>query len=478
MDEKWMQEAVKDYEGDLTSECIIRDKKSKDIAIRKFAVLAETLAKYSPKKKGDLLKVYVQAKVAMDFNEITHEIEDFQDYEAVIEADDFSHYYGRLTRAGPFKYEDGIKHKDYKNIKKNLEQTSHSPVFGSRVYGSHNELSPTTELVGFATNWDYHDKSEDVFGDVFFFKDIGELSDLKNPTELPVSFKFDIEDGESDVQNITKFHHLAVSLNKLEDDRCGLTGNACNISPKQNLPITVEASDSNDLQTGTADSVTNKKLNKKDSVEDMSKELKGKEKTSPGAGKPTPDQNAVGKEIEGCTKSGQSEQECKEQQKRLERNGKYEESQDVKKSMPKKDLDELADITLEDLTEIIEDYEAVIKENAQLKEGSKALLTRLDSLEIWQKKALALEKVRDEEDLTKLKEDLKAKGVCDTYLENRGLEQLQDFAAGLTGLDKGKYLKTIQDLSADDDEEITATSLADMGKTIEDARAEYDYLKL
>ncbi len=442
---------------------------------RKMAILKKVLEEYEPKKEEDFYEVYAQAKVRMDFNELTHNIKDLQDYEAVIEADDFSEYYGRLTRAGPFKYLDGVKYKNFDNLKDIFSKTTHLPVFGSKSYGSHKEGSPSTHLVGFATNWDYNVKDEDVFGDVFFFKDIGELSDLKKPDELPVSIKFD-DTGEGDKQNLTALHHLAVSLNKLEDDRCGLTGNACTISQKQTLPKTSGVSDSYDLHTATAGSVDNLKSNNIDSVEDMSKEFKKDEETQKNAGKPTPDENEIGKEIDSCASGEKDEVECKLEQRRKERSGKYEESQDVKKGMSKKDL-ELSDITLEDLTEIIEDYEDVVAENKKLKEGSKALLDRLDSLEKWQKTALELEEKRKGEELIKLKEDLLAKGVGDTFLENRSLEQLQDFATGLEGLDKSKFLES-QAVDTEEEEEITATSLADMGKTIDDVKKEYDYLKM
>lgn len=388
------------------------------------------------------------------------------------ETEDSSVYYGRITRAGPFKYEDGIKYKKYDNIKEELQQLDHLPVFGSQVYGSHNEALPTTKLVGFLTNWDLKDDTKDAFSDLYFFKDIKELSGLKNPEQLPISLKYG-DMGQGQDQLIRGIHHAAISLNKLEDDRCGLDGlgESCNMSPKQtDLTKNGDGSDSYDHHTQSTSSTTSvnpllnntagnvdayQKLNNLSELNDMTENLD--------AGKPTPNENEISKEIEGCLKSGKTQDECKAAQKREERTGK--EGLEVKK-MPK-DMDE-EELSLEDLVALIDENEALKKENAKFKENSFDFTKRLKELEDFQSAQLKKEEIRRVKLLTDVRADLIKIGLCEDFVNNRELENLQDWKLGFDGLDAEK-LKTHLDLLKEDaeDEEEIITSLADMGTKID-----------
>jgi hypothetical protein len=404
------------------------------------------------------------------------------------EREDSSVYYGRMTRGGPFLYPDGWKIKDYKQMKPEFQKTDHLPIFGSQVYGSHVEKKPTTHLVGFATNWEYDDLNEDIFGYTYFFDDMKNLSNLKKPIELPVSIKFD-DIGQGNQQIITGLHHLAVSLNKLEDDRCGLEGGkACTISPvRDNLNKTSGNSDSDDYHTSTSaitDSSTMDVSNgdggdvhyqKLTNVE-ISREaidMTDEKETSPGAGKETPNKNPIGSEIEECLKSGKTEEECKLEQKRKERTGKWDGEVSGKMG---KDLTDL-DITIEDLTALIEENESLRADLELQEKETSDLEMKVDGLIKWQEKALANQADADAKELETLKTDLTERGVCDTYLENRNLKDLKEFTIGLDGIDKEKfYEKPEEDLEEDDGP--IPTSLADMGQTLADVKERFAHLKM
>lgn len=144
---------------------------------------------------------------------------------------------GMLTRSGEFDYRaegQGIKIKTPENLKWIAENTDHVPVFGKRERGSHQESEYS--LIGFAHQFKYIPVGEvddyaHIYGKTELFKDIKDLSDLEDPRELPVSFGFD-DIGEGGVQKIIRLHHLAVSLNKIERDRCStMDGPSCTISP-------------------------------------------------------------------------------------------------------------------------------------------------------------------------------------------------------------------------------------------------------
>ena len=395
------------------------------------------------------------------------------------ETEDSSVYYGRITRAGPFKYEDGIKFKKYENIKEELQKLDHLPVFGSQTYGSHDEALLSTKLVGFLTNWDLKEESKDAFADLYFFKDIKELSSLKDPTNLPISLKYG-DMGQGQEQVIRGIHHGAISLNKLEDDRCGLDGlgESCNMSPKQdNLTINRVGSDSYDQHTQSTNISTITDVNPLDITTDVGNvdayqklnnnlsELNDMTENI-NAGKPTPNENEISKEIEGCLKTGKTQDECKAGQKRVERTGK--EGLEVKK-MAKDLADE--EITLEDLVGLIEENEALKEENTKYKENSSDFTKRLKELEDFQSAQLKKEEARREKLLIDVRADLIKIGLCEDFVNNRELESLQDWKVGFDGIEEAKVKAHFESLKedAEDDEEII-TSLADMGTKIDNLK--------
>ena len=149
-----------------------------------------------------------------------------------------------ITRSGEFDYgPDGIKTKDWKNVKEMIQQSKHYPIFdlGTQDYGAHTE--GYDRLIGYTHDWEFFepgviDKDGHVFAKQEYFNDISELSGLKNPDDLPVSMGF-IDMGKEGVQDIRKFRHLAVSLNKLESDRCNTAGGmACTSKRLYDMKIT------------------------------------------------------------------------------------------------------------------------------------------------------------------------------------------------------------------------------------------------
>lgn len=140
---------------------------------------------------------------------------------------------GVITRSGEFDYGYGdIMIKEWDNIKEVFSKTDHIPVYGSTKSDSHTESDD--RLIGFAHNFTPKDETEQMYSDVEFFDNIKDLSDLYEPSELPVSIRFaDANKTNRGTQVITKVKHLAVSLNKNERDRCSENGgSACTISIK------------------------------------------------------------------------------------------------------------------------------------------------------------------------------------------------------------------------------------------------------
>lgn len=424
----------------------------------------------------DLIERYTQLHedMSLEIGEIALEYAIQRKREDLVSRSDSSVYYGRITRAGPFLYPEGWKVKDYKNLKPLFQKTDHLPLFGSRSYGSHAEEKEGTHLVGFSTDWEYDDLNEEIFGYSYFFDDVGNLSDLKNPVELPVSIKFD-DVGQGNQQKLTGLHHLAVSLNKLEDDRCGLEGGkACTISPvgdyekpmeQTKSTITDGVSDSNELHTAVADTTDYSKLNNSEISEAI--DMTDKKKTSPGAGKPTPNKNEIGTEIEKCADGDLTEPECKAKQKREERTGKWDGEVGGKMS---KDLADM-NITLEDLTNLLDENDALKEELDQHKQVSSDLESKVNKLIRWQEKALKEEDNRLAGELEVIKKDLVDNhNICDKFIENHDTyDFLSEFHKGLP------HEETVD--TADEDG-IIPTSLADLGKKLETVKEGFDYLKM
>jgi len=180
---------------------------------------------------------------------------------------------GFITRSGEFDYgPEGIKTKNWDNLKEIFSETKHFPIFGTRSYGAHGEQYE--KLIGYTYDWEFFepgeiDKDGHIYAKSDLFDSIYNLSDLKDPNNLPVSIGF-IDLGKGVIQNISKLRHLAVSLNKLEGDRCSTMGGlGCNISI-----ITSGTRDTEDSHTKT---IKNKNMEIKkmgEEYEDMNDDLK------------------------------------------------------------------------------------------------------------------------------------------------------------------------------------------------------------
>lgn len=134
---------------------------------------------------------------------------------------------GAITRAGRFEYKDGTHFKDWNNIKDYFGSIDHLPVIGSKKKDSHLDID--SRLIGFAYNFKPNEDTQQLFADVIFLEDIEDLSDLEDPNKLPVSIGFE-DISKTDITDINKVYHLAVSLNKTEIDRCSKSGLPCDIS--------------------------------------------------------------------------------------------------------------------------------------------------------------------------------------------------------------------------------------------------------
>ena len=178
--------------------------------------------------------------------------------------------HGVATRSGKFVYIDGVRFKDWDNIKTVFNLTDHLPVIGSTGNDSHLDIDD--RMIGFAWNFTPNEETEEMEFDLEYFKDIKELSDLEDPNDLPVSIGFrDLAlSGSGTRQIIDKVHHIAVSLNKTEKDRCSASGGtACTVSMKTD---SMNSERSSSLET--EDLV---KLKKKKGDSKMAKQKKEKE---------------------------------------------------------------------------------------------------------------------------------------------------------------------------------------------------------
>ena len=139
---------------------------------------------------------------------------------------------GVITRSGKFKYDDGIRIKDWGNLVEVFKGVDYLPVYGSVRPDSHKEREE--RLIGFAHDFRPDHEKELMYADVEFLDDIKNLSELEDPKDLPVSIAFkDLTPVGAGTSNIAKVHHLAVSLNANEIDRCSsMGGHACTISKK------------------------------------------------------------------------------------------------------------------------------------------------------------------------------------------------------------------------------------------------------
>jgi hypothetical protein len=99
-----------------------------------------------------------------------------------------------------------------------MGEVNHLPTFDS-----HNE----DRLIGFAYDWVFDDDEERVYGHVQTFKDIQEISALREDLQdqFPVSIRFFDKSKSDDLyQDIERVLHLAMSVDKTEQDRCSASG--------------------------------------------------------------------------------------------------------------------------------------------------------------------------------------------------------------------------------------------------------------
>jgi len=397
--------------------------------------------------------------------------------------DDFPTYFGRITRAGPFKYPDGLKYKKYDNLKEYFSRIDHLPLYGSRTYGSHDEDKKTTELVGFLHNWVLDDDKKDVYSDIEFFKNIKELSDLKHPENLPISLKFNVADPNSKVQDIRELIHGAVSLNKLELDRCSSVDGygSCTVSTK-----TGDFRDTNDGRTsseisgsdGTGYFITHDEWFDFMDLDKAGQPIKNKKNIAKvedmGDNNKPHEGNPISKEIEECLKSGKTEEECKLAQERKERTGKEKVGNEQHKDdikVPKKDFDALQ-----------KDFESLQKENDDLKtqlesyeDFEEVFVKDLNEVKADLEKRTKKDEKRKEKKLAKLREDLAKPPyeACSDFLENHDYEFLKEHKKGLDGM------KTIREAKTKDGNEDFNVSLADLGEKVENiAKKQSEWMRM
>ena len=223
---------------------------------------------------------------------------------------------GYVVRDGAFPYRDPntgekvVKYKDWDNLKEAYGNIDKAIAYGSKYQDSHYESD--SRMLGYWDNFkfvergmpgiyaqegvpshdpnynkrmDIDEKHNRVWSRLNTNKDITELSDLKpeDLRNLPVSASYD-DLGVGNKQKVGKIHHIAVSLNKNEQDRCSQMGTACNVSimdtTHDHSLIEVESatdSDTNNKGVLRADfSQPPKKKNKKEKAK-MGKKKKDKD---------------------------------------------------------------------------------------------------------------------------------------------------------------------------------------------------------
>lgn len=172
---------------------------------------------------------------------------------------------GYIVRSGAYEYRDPytneltIKYKDGENLKEVYTNLDHAIAMGSRQADSHVERDD--RMIGYFDTFEYVPKGEigkygekdidpkhDRIHAVLHTKeDIEKISDLKEFNALPVSASYD-DLGYADKQIVGKVHHIAVSLNKNERDRCSTAGgSSCNVSLRNDfITSNIEAHDHTD----------------------------------------------------------------------------------------------------------------------------------------------------------------------------------------------------------------------------------------
>ena len=142
--------------------------------------------------------------------------------------------HGPFTRSGKFEYTKNgkkvILKKDWKNILEVHENQEYYPIKATIQKGAHSAI-----IEGYATNWEPHHDTEQMFGDAVLFTDIENLTDVLNPEggyAVSIGFKDDVIDG---TQIISYVDHLAISLSNLDKDRCSTAGGKSCFAKKKEL---------------------------------------------------------------------------------------------------------------------------------------------------------------------------------------------------------------------------------------------------
>ena len=178
---------------------------------------------------------------------------------------------GYVVRDGGFEYgkdDHGnpiVRYKDGENLKDVYGNLNYAIAYGSRYQDSHYEAD--NRMIGY---WDkfkyipkgtpgiYHTEEKPdidenynrVWARLNTSKDITELSDLspENLINLPASASYE-DLGKGNKQIVGQVYHIAVSLNKNEQDRCStLQGTPCNVSLIQDHSlIEAESAADNDI---------------------------------------------------------------------------------------------------------------------------------------------------------------------------------------------------------------------------------------
>jgi len=162
----------------------------------------------------------------IDIQEFTNITTDFGNIE------DFTVLHGPITRAGAFEYTKNgkkiILFKDWKNILDVHNKQKYYPLKATTDYGAHHSI-----IKGYATNWEPHHDTEQMYADVVLFNDLENETDLLDPEggyQVSIGFKDNVI---GNTQYIEYIDHLALSLKNLDIGRCSTAnGKPCTVKRK------------------------------------------------------------------------------------------------------------------------------------------------------------------------------------------------------------------------------------------------------
>jgi len=354
--------------------------------------------------RNEIENLQRQLERVADFDELRMVVSDMK------VMDDSTVLYGPITRGGEFIYDNIKKIKDYNQLKEVFGNVSHLPAFDS-----HNE----DRLIGFAYDWEFKDDTEQVFGHVQTFRDIEELSELREDImdNFPVSIRFtDVSKDSDRKQDIRNLLHLAMSVNKTETDRCSASGGkSCYVSrsdfrEKLGSNKEVESSSRSTINTNG----TRKTIKKQDYKMTDKKE----------------------KEEEEEEKKDDAEEEEEEEEEKKD---------DAEEEEEEEDKEDYIEVSKEEYEEMLD------------------MKSRMKDLEDFASKLQKKEAQRKEKELIELRNELKNDPrVKADFLEDKGLNELKIIQDSLTPIE------------AEDDEEITLQKgIKDFDNQISDFKKKY-----